>query len=120
MTQVPPVAPFGLCFKSNGIGISQVGPNVPVIDLVMQSEMVKWSIYGRNSMVQVSNGVMCLGFLDRGLNPGNLIVIERYQMEDVLLQFDCDTSMLGFSSSLLMRGTSCFDSRFGSMAAQSV
>ncbi|KAK7303253.1 hypothetical protein RJT34_14155 [Clitoria ternatea] len=117
MTQVPPVAPFGLCFKSNGIGVSQVGPNVPVIDLVMQSEMVKWSIYGRNSMVQVSNGVMCLGFLDGGLNPGNPIVIGGYQMEDVLLQFDFDTSMVGFSSSLLMRGTSCSDSRFGSMAA---
>ncbi|KAK7280333.1 hypothetical protein RJT34_25396 [Clitoria ternatea] len=41
MIQVPLMATFGLCFKSNGIGISQVGPNVPVIDLVMRSEMVK-------------------------------------------------------------------------------
>lgn len=109
MTQVAPVAPFGLCFGSGGVGSSEVGPSVPVIDLVLQSEMVKWSIYGRNSMVRVNHDVMCLGFVDGGQNPRNPIVIGGYQLEDVLVQFDFDTSMLGFSSSLLTRQTSCAD-----------
>ncbi|KAK7359726.1 hypothetical protein VNO77_01691 [Canavalia gladiata] len=120
MTRVSPVAPFGLCFRSGGLGSSQVGPNVPVIDLVLQSEMVKWSIYGRNSMVRVSDEVMCLGFLDGGLNPTNPIVIGGYQLEDVLLQFDFDTSMVGFSSSILKKKTSCSDFKSGFMPAQSV
>ncbi|CAJ1962410.1 unnamed protein product [Sphenostylis stenocarpa] len=116
MTRVDPVSPFGLCFASNGVGSSQVGPNVPVIDLVLQSEMVKWSIYGRNSMVQVSDDVMCLGFVDGGENPRNPIVIGGYQLEDVLVQFDFDTSMVGFSPSLLTRHASCSDFKSGSDA----
>ncbi|TKY72119.1 Basic 7S globulin [Spatholobus suberectus] len=120
MNRVDPVAPFGLCFGSSGVESSLVGPNVPVVDLVLQSEMVKWSIYGRNSMVQVSNDVMCLAFVDGGENPRNPIVIGGYQLEDVLVQFDFDTSMVGFSSSLLTRHASCSDFKFGSMPAQSV
>lgn len=117
MVIVDPVGPFGLCFESNGVGGSQVGPNVPVIDLVLQSEMVKWSIYGRNSMVQVSEDVMCLGFVNGGDNMRNPIVIGGYQLEDVLVQFDFDTSMVGFSS---MKGSSCSDFKSGSLPAQSV
>ncbi|KAL5157632.1 Basic 7S globulin 2 [Glycine soja] len=109
MKRVDPVSPFGLCFESNGVGSSQVGPNVPIIDLVLQSEMVKWSIYGRNSMVQVSDDVMCLGFVDGGENPRNSIVIGGFQLEDVLMQIDFDTSMVGFSPSLLTKQASCSD-----------
>ncbi|KAL2469950.1 Eukaryotic aspartyl protease family protein [Abeliophyllum distichum] len=47
MTRVAPVAPFGVCFDSKGVENSRFGPNVPIIDLVLQSEMVKWRIYGR-------------------------------------------------------------------------
>lgn len=115
MTRVDSVAPFGLCFRSQ-----EVGSDVPVIELVLQSEMVKWSIGGRNSMVRVSNDVMCLGFLDGGESPRNSIVIGGYQLEDVLLQFDFDTSMVGFSSSLLMKHTSCSDFKSGTMSAESV
>ncbi|KAK7412648.1 hypothetical protein VNO78_04172 [Psophocarpus tetragonolobus] len=107
ITRVDPVSPFGLCFASNSVGTSQAGPNVPVIDLVLQSEMVKWTIYGRNSMVHVTNHVMCLGFVDGGQNPTNPIVIGGYQLEDVLVQFDFDTSMLGFSPSLLTKHATC-------------
>ncbi|KAH1146553.1 hypothetical protein GYH30_041952 [Glycine max] len=109
MKRVDPVSPFGLCFESNGVGSSQVGPNVPIIDLVLQSEMVKWSIYGRNSMVQVSDDVMCLGFVGGGENPRNSIVIGGFQLEDVLVQIDFDTSMVGFSPSLLTKQASCSD-----------
>ena len=119
MIRVASVAPFDVCFSSRGIGGSQVGPNVPIIELVLQSEMVKWSIYGRNSMVQVSNEVMCLGFMDGGLNPRSPIVIGGYQLEDVIVQFDLATSMVGFSSSLLTKNTGCSDFKFGSMPAES-
>lgn len=119
ISRVDSVAPFEICFGSNGIGESKIGPNVPVIDLVLQSEMVKWRIHGRNSMVRVSDDVMCLGILDGGDEQKNPIVIGGYQLEDVLVQFDFDSSMVGFSSSLLIRDTSCSNFRFGSMDVQS-
>ncbi|VVA31314.1 PREDICTED: basic 7S globulin [Prunus dulcis] len=106
MTRVAPVAPFGLCFSSEQAEGRGVGPKVPAIDLVLQSEMVKWRIHGRNSMVQVSNQVMCLGFLDGGSDLKTSIVIGGYQLEDTLLHFDLSASVLGFSSQ-----TSCSDLR---------
>lgn len=107
LTKVEPIAPFGLCFST------KVGElNVPSIDLMLQSEMVKWRIYGRNSMVKVSDEVMCLGFLDGGVNQKASIVIGGHQLEDNLLEFNLGTSMLGFTSSLAMRETSCSDFMF--------
>ncbi|XP_045805450.1 probable aspartic proteinase GIP2 [Trifolium pratense] len=119
MIRVPAVAPFEICFGSKGIDESQIGPNVPIIDFVLQSEMVKWRIYGRNSMVRVSDDVMCLGILDGGVEQKNPIVIGGYQLEDVLVQFDLDNSMVGFSSSLLIKDTSCSNFIFDSMDVQS-
>lgn len=107
MTKVAPMAPFDVCFSSKGIATLGLGPVVPTIDLVLQSEMVKWRIHGRNAMVPVNEDVMCLGFLDSGFNPKTLIVIGGFQLEATVLEFDLGTSMLGFSSSLLTRQTSC-------------
>ncbi|EEF45325.1 probable aspartic proteinase GIP2 [Ricinus communis] len=107
LIRVASVAPFGLCFSSKGIERSILGPNVPAIDLVLQSEMVKWRLHGGNSMVEVNDEAMCLGFLDGGLDPKNSIVIGGLQLEDTLLEFDLGTSMLGFSLPLLQRQTSC-------------
>lgn len=112
MTVVAPVAPFGLCFSSKEVPSSMLlGPMVPVIDLVLQSEMVKWRVHGRNAMVPVLDEVMCLGFLDGGSKSktSSSIVIGGFQLEDNLLEFNLGTSMLGFSSSLLTRHTSCSD-----------
>lgn len=114
MTRVASVAPFGLCFSSKGIDSSKV----PAIDLVLQSDMVKWRILGRNSMVRVNGEVMCLGFLDGGLNPGTPIVLGGHQLEDIMLQFDLGTSMLGFSPSLLMWRRTCSDFKFDSWPQQ--
>lgn len=117
MTRVAYVAPFEVCFSSRSVG--QVG--VPVVELVLQSEMVKWTIHGRNSMVKVNDEVVCLGFLDGGMNPRNSIVIGGYQLEDVIVQFDLATSMVGFSSSLITKNTKCSDFKFGYMpAAESI
>ncbi|KAE8691988.1 hypothetical protein F3Y22_tig00110864pilonHSYRG00348 [Hibiscus syriacus] len=93
MTRVPTVAPFGLCFSS------KPGPLAPEIDLVLQSEMVKWRIQGSSSMVKVNQESICLGVLDGGMDQNSPIVIGGLQMEDNLLEFDLESSMLGFSSS---------------------
>nr|GEZ23263.1 basic 7S globulin-like [Tanacetum cinerariifolium] len=61
--KVPNVAPFGACFSSKNIGSTRLGPAVPTIDLVLQSKNV-WSIFGANSMVEVSKDVLCLGFVE--------------------------------------------------------
>ncbi|KAL9410519.1 hypothetical protein AB3S75_044311 [Citrus x aurantiifolia] len=102
MSVVAPVAPFGLCFSSKGFN----GSAVPVIDFVLQSEMVKWRIYGSNSMVKVNAEVVCLGFLDGGSDLTSSIVLGGFQLEDNAMDFDLGTSMLGFST---LRGTCCSD-----------
>ncbi|CAI0466339.1 unnamed protein product [Linum tenue] len=108
--RVESVAPFEACFNSTGIfGTRQ-------IDLVLQSSNVYWRIFGANSMVQVKSGVLCLGFVDGGVNPRTAIVIGGHQVEDNLLQFDLAASRLGFSSSLLSRQTTCSNFNFTSTA----
>lgn len=99
MTLVAPVAPFGVCFS--------LQQSVPEIDLVLQSELVKWRIQGRNSMVRVSDSVMCLGVVDGGLDMSGSMVLGGYQLEDHILEFNLATGMMGFSRSLLMEGNSC-------------
>ncbi|KAH7522372.1 hypothetical protein FEM48_Zijuj07G0131400 [Ziziphus jujuba var. spinosa] len=64
--RVAAVPLFGACFDSRKIGSTPVGPGVPTINLVLQSESVYWTIYGANSMVEVGKDVLCLGFLDGG------------------------------------------------------
>ncbi|XP_038875838.1 probable aspartic proteinase GIP2 [Benincasa hispida] len=107
MKEVAPVALFEACFESENMEMTATGPKVPEIELILQSEMVGWKINGRNSMVKVNDEAFCLGFVDGGLKPRNAIVLGGYQMEDIVLDFDMGTSMLGFSSSLLQRKRSC-------------
>ncbi|XP_071740515.1 probable aspartic proteinase GIP2 [Rutidosis leptorrhynchoides] len=106
--RVPNVAPFGACFSSKDIDNTPLGPDVPVIDLVLQSRNM-WRIFGANSMVLVNKDVLCLGFVEarNDITTTISIVIGGHQMEDNLLQFDLSTSRLGFSSSLLGRSTTC-------------
>lgn len=108
--RVVSVAPFGACFDSKTISSSKTGPDVPTIDLVLQSKNVYWRFYGSNSMVRVSNDVICLAFVEGEPNltgPTTSIVVGGYQMENYLLEFDVASSMLGFSSSLMLLDTSC-------------
>ncbi|KAM1281335.1 hypothetical protein ACFX2H_021824 [Malus domestica] len=114
--KVKAVAPFRACFSSKSIGVTRVGPSVPSIDLVLQSESVYWTMFRANSMVYVSNDVLCLGFMDGGEKPRTSIVIGGHQLEDNLLQFDLATSRLGFSSSLLFSRTTCGNFNFTSNA----
>ena len=114
ITRAAAVAPFSVCFSSKNVYSTRVGPSVPSIDLVLQNKSVFWRIFGANSMVYVSDKVLCLGFVDGGANPRTSIVIGGKQLEDNLLQFDISTSKLGFSSSLLFRQTTCANFNFTS------
>lgn len=117
LSLVQSVAPFEVCISSKQVENQRVGPIVPIIDLVLQSELVKWRIHGRNSMVPVSDEVMCLGFLDGGLNPRDPIVVGGYQIEDHMLEFNLGNSMLGFSS-LLMGEKKCSDIEANSLSRE--
>ncbi|KAL5701361.1 GLC7-interacting protein 2 [Ranunculus cassubicifolius] len=112
LTRVASEAPFQFCFDSKNVASTRVGPGVPSIDLILQSESVYWRIFGANSMVRVKDNVLCLGYVDGGLNPRTSIVIGAHQLEDNLLQFDLDSSKLGFSSSLLFKQTTCSNFNF--------
>ncbi|KAL2236499.1 basic 7S globulin-like [Sesamum indicum] len=116
ISRVAGVAPFDVCFSSENVFSTRVGPSVPYIDLVLQGQDAVWTITGSNSMVQVNDNVLCLGFLDGGSNPRTSIVIGGYQLEDNLLQFDLAASRLGFSSTLLGRRTTCANFNFTSNA----
>ena len=107
ITRVASVAPFGACFSTDNILSTRVGPSVPSIDLVLQSESVVWTITGSNSMVYVNDNVVCLGVVKRGSNPRTSIVIGAHQLEDNLVQFDLASSRVGFSGTLLGRQTTC-------------
>ncbi|KAK9083980.1 hypothetical protein Scep_030451 [Stephania cephalantha] len=45
---------------------SGIGPAVPILDLVLESESVYWRIWGANSMVEVGEDALCLGMVDGG------------------------------------------------------
>ncbi|GAB2238947.1 hypothetical protein Droror1_Dr00024860 [Drosera rotundifolia] len=116
VTRVTPISPFGLCFSTKKCD-DKVPCRVamPVIDLVMQSDVVFWRIFETNSMIKMREDVSCLGFLDGGVSKGAAsIVIGANLLEDNLLQFDLELNRLGFSSSLLLSQTSCANFNFTS------
>ncbi|XP_056174908.1 probable aspartic proteinase GIP2 [Syzygium oleosum] len=116
LTKVSSVKPFKYCFSSKNTPSTRVGPAVPIIDLVMHSSSVYWRIFGANSMAQVKEDAICLGFVDGGSNPRTSIVIGGYQLEDNLVQIDLEKARLGFSSSLRFKQTTCSNFNFTSSA----
>ncbi|KAI3443199.1 Peptidase A1 domain-containing protein [Psidium guajava] len=114
LTRVASVKPFEYCISSKNLGSTRLGPPVPTIDLGLHDESVSWRIFGMNSMVQVKDDVLCLGFVDGGLNPRTSVVIGGHQLEDNLLQFDLAKRRLGFTSSLLFMQTTCANFNFTS------
>lgn len=116
ITRVSSVKPFGACFSTQNVGVTRVGYAVPEIQLVLQSNNVVWRIFGANSMVSVSDDVICLGFVDGGVNARTSVVIGGFQLEDNLIEFDLASNRLGFSSTLLGRRTNCANFNFTSTA----
>ncbi|KAJ6744632.1 ASPARTYL PROTEASE-RELATED [Salix purpurea] len=122
LTTTKPVKPFAVCYPASAVKNTQVGPAVPIIDLVLDRQDVVWKIFGSNSMVRITKksvDLWCLGFLDAGVNQmvsswvgAPSIVIGGYQLEDNMLQFDLQSKKLGFSSSILSKGTDCAKFKF--------
>ncbi|GLJ09447.1 hypothetical protein SUGI_0109880 [Cryptomeria japonica] len=111
------VKPFDACFDATTVLSTRVGPAVPPIDLVLHNSKTIWRIMGANSMVRVSEGVLCFGFV--GVDDeivSTTIRIGGHQIQDNLLQFDLATSRLGFSSTLLGVQTTCSNFNFTSTA----
>ncbi|KAH7677035.1 Aspartic peptidase A1 family protein [Dioscorea alata] len=108
MKRVAPVKPFKACFSTGSINSTSAGPDVPIVDLVLGREDVYWRMFGANSMVEVKwRKALCLGLVDGGSSPRTSVVIGGKQLENIFLEFDLSTSVLGFSSSLLQRNTTC-------------
>ncbi|KAH9737546.1 peptidase A1 domain-containing protein [Citrus sinensis] len=109
VTRVAPVAPSRACFRLQDIdiGFTRIGPFVPQIDLVFHNKYVVWSVHGQNSMVQIGNDVLCLRFVDGGVNPRTSIVIGGRQLENNLLQFDLAHIKTWLGNSLLFERTTC-------------
>ncbi|KAF8086678.1 hypothetical protein N665_0615s0026 [Sinapis alba] len=116
ITRVPSVKPFGACFSTKNVVVTRLGYAVPEIQLVLQSKDVVWRIYGANSMVNVRRDVICLGFVDGGVNAETSVVIGGLQLEDNLIEIDLASNTLGFSSTLLGRQTNCANFNFTSIA----
>lgn len=109
---------FDLCYKAKDVTPTPMGPSVPTIDLMMHRPNAVWRITGSNLIVRTTRDdadLWCLGIMNGGLSTKTSIVIGGYQMEDNLLQFDLESTRLGFSSSLLLQGTTCADFTFTSV-----
>ena len=116
ITRVPSVKPFGACFSTKNVFGTRVGYSVPDIQLVLHSNDVVWRINGANSMVSVSRDVICLGFVDGGVNARTSVVLGGLQLEDNLIEFDLASNRLSFSSTLLGLRTNCANFNFTSTA----
>ncbi|XP_010456587.1 PREDICTED: aspartyl protease AED1-like [Camelina sativa] len=104
LLRVAKVKPFEACFNSKGM---ESAAAVPVIDLVVNGG-AKWRINRWNSLLKVKRDVVCLAFFDGGVNMKTTeMVIGGFQMEDHLVEFDLEASKFTFSSSLLLRNTTC-------------
>ncbi|XWS76430.1 hypothetical protein CRYUN_Cryun01aG0175500 [Craigia yunnanensis] len=117
LTATNAVKPFTVCYSAFDIIVTRAGPGVPTVDLVLQRDDVFWRVFGSNSMVKLAadgGDIWCLGFVDGGINPRTSVVIGGHQMEDNLLQFDLDSNRLGFTSSVLLKDTSCSNFNFSS------
>ncbi|KAJ4843111.1 hypothetical protein Tsubulata_002892 [Turnera subulata] len=110
---VDKIDPFGLCFNTTELKSTRVGLPFPQIDLAL-SNGTSWTMFGANSMKKIRKGVACLAFVDGGMTAKQAVVMGSHQLENNFLQFDLDTSRLGFSSSLLFRRTNCGNFNFTS------
>ncbi|KAL5984477.1 hypothetical protein ACLOJK_018582 [Asimina triloba] len=113
ITPTKAVKPFRACFLYGSVGSTRAGPGVPTIDLVLHGdEDAVWRLRGENSMVLVNPDVLCLAFVDGGPKQRDAMVVGGHQLEDNLVQFDLGKKRVGFSSSLLLRQTTCANFNF--------
>ncbi|GAB4842043.1 hypothetical protein Ancab_012003 [Ancistrocladus abbreviatus] len=109
--RVKKVAPFDLCLNTSKLGSTRVGLPVPQIDLQL-SNGKNWTIFGANSMKQVTDEVACLAFVDGGERAEQGVVIGSFQMENSFLLFDLVGWRFGFTATLFGVQTSCANFNF--------
>ncbi|MCL7021524.1 hypothetical protein MKW94_016568 [Papaver nudicaule] len=109
--RAPRVKPFKYCLNTTNLGSTRVGLPVAAIDLVL-GKGGNWTIFGANSMKQVSDDVACLAFVDGGPEAKQPVVLGSFQIENNFLSFDLEKSRLGFSSSLFFIRTTCANFNF--------
>lgn len=104
ITKVTAMAPFKDCFDAHA-----AKKNVPVIEIGLPGRAgeVKWRFHGANTVVKVTETVVCLAFVDGGKKPKELMMIGTHQLQDYMLEFDFSRTMLAFSDSLLLHNTTC-------------
>ncbi|XP_068657832.1 chitinase CLP-like [Aristolochia californica] len=107
------VTPFDLCLNTSKLGSTRVGLPVPQVDLILPNGQ-NWTIFGANSMKQVSEDVACLAVVNGGEKAQQAAVIGSYQLENNFLLFDLAKSRLGFSSTLFFFRTTCSNFNFTS------
>ncbi|EAZ14768.1 hypothetical protein OsJ_04695 [Oryza sativa Japonica Group] len=111
----PPAAPFELCYDSRDLGSTRLGYAVPQIDLVLEGGK-NWTVFGGNSMAQVSDNTACLAVVkvkgEKGSPPPPAAIIGGFQMENNLVVFDEEKQRLGFSGLLWGRQTTCSNFNF--------
>jgi hypothetical protein len=122
---IPPMPPFELCYDSRELGSTRLGYAVPQVDLMLESGAT-WTVFGGNSMVQVSDDTACFAFHEMKkekqegghgygggvARPAPAVVIGGFQMENNLLVFDEEKGQLGFSGLLFGRQTTCSNFNF--------
>ncbi|KAL9239226.1 hypothetical protein vseg_013566 [Gypsophila vaccaria] len=111
--RVPKVEPFDLCFNSTKLGSTRVGYAVPQIDFQLRKG-ANWTVFGGNSLIQVSEDVVCLAFVNGGIKAKEEVVIGSIQMQHNFLLFDLAKSRLGFSGLLWFFQTTCNNFNFTS------
>lgn len=111
--RAPKVKPFDLCLNTTNLGSTRVGLPVPQIDIMLGNGL-NWTVFGANSMKQVSSDVSCLAFVDGGERAEQAVEVGSYQMENNFLLFDVARNRVGFSSSLLFFQTTCSNFNFTS------
>ena len=89
--QVKPIAPFGLCYESKYFTSTLLGPGVPSIDLELEGQDAVWSIFGLNSMVEAKPRMLCLAFVNGGIDYRANINIGLYQIQDIQMKFDLES-----------------------------
>ena len=109
-----PVRPFSVCYVAGGVRVTDVGPVVPAVDLVLDEDDVVWRIVGANLMMRARNkkkktDLWCLGLADGGVNKKTPIVLGGKQLEENFVQLDLESNRLGFNSLLTSRSLSCAD-----------
>ncbi|CAN8255870.1 unnamed protein product [Cochlearia groenlandica] len=107
ISKVSPVEPFKDCFDAR---TAAAAGKLPVIEIGMPGRTleVKWRFDGANTVVKVTDMVMCFAFFDGGNDPNKeVIVLGTHQLQDYMLEFNFITNAFSFSDPLSLHDTSC-------------